>query len=194
MRALEFIAETKTTLNKLYGGDFPDRDESFWDYVKSSEFDIPLEVKVLPKHLLNVLLLSQYRVEHIDEIVDLLDDDQRDILEKYINDPSLSEKIILISDDKIIDGNHRALAAAIKGSSIRYVNLEELDESSITENKKPAAGFKTYVTKILVKQPNYSVHMDAMVNAKDVFQARQLFKLQYKVTDSELGSIKEYKL
>lgn len=54
-------------------------------------------------------------------------------------------------------------------------------------------GFKTYTAKILIKQPNYSVHMDAIVNAKDVIQARQLIKLQYGVDDSRIGGIKEVK-
>lgn len=54
-------------------------------------------------------------------------------------------------------------------------------------------GFKTYTAKVLVKNPYYSVHMDAVVNAKDLFQARQLIKLQYNVTDSQIGGIKEVK-
>ena len=54
-------------------------------------------------------------------------------------------------------------------------------------------GFKTYSAKILVKNPHYSVHMDAIVNSKDVAQARQLIKLQYNVDDGRIGTIKEIK-
>lgn len=54
-------------------------------------------------------------------------------------------------------------------------------------------GFKTYTAKILVKNPHYSVHMDATVNAKDVTQARQLIKLQYNVDDGRIGTIREIK-
>lgn len=54
-------------------------------------------------------------------------------------------------------------------------------------------GIKTFTAKILVKQPNYSVHMDAVVNAKDVIQARYLMKLQYGVDDSRIGTIREVK-
>ena len=54
-------------------------------------------------------------------------------------------------------------------------------------------GFKTYTAKILVKNPNYAVHMDAIVSAKDVTQARQLIKLQYSVDDNRIGTIKELK-
>jgi len=134
MRAKEFITENKTTLNKLYNGNFPDRDESFWDEVRPSEFDNPLEVKVMPKYKLAIMLQSQYRVEHLDEIVDMMDEDQQEILQRYMNDPALSEKIILLSGDRIIDGNHRALAAAMKGVPIHYVDLADLDEQDVTEN------------------------------------------------------------
>jgi hypothetical protein len=59
--------------------------------------------------------------------------------------------------------------------------------------KEVVKGFKTYTAKILVKQPNYSMHMDAVVNAKDVIQARYLIKLQYQVDDSRIGTIREMK-
>jgi hypothetical protein len=35
--------------------------------------------------------------------------------------------------------------------------------------------------------------MDAIVNAKDVAQARQLIKLQYNVDDGRIGTIREIK-
>jgi hypothetical protein len=59
--------------------------------------------------------------------------------------------------------------------------------------KEVYKGFKTYSAKILVKNPNYSVHMDAIVNARDITQARYLIKLQYNVDDSKIGTIKEIK-
>lgn len=134
MRVKEFIIENKVTLNNLYKGNFPDRDEIFWDEVRPQEFDIPLEVKVLPKHKLAIMLRSQYSVEHLDELLDMMDEDQQDILQRYMNDPNLSNKIILLSGDRIIDGNHRALAAAMKGVPINYVDLADLDEQDVTED------------------------------------------------------------
>lgn len=134
MRAYEFLKESTTTLNKLYNGNFPDRDESFWDEVRPHEFDNELEVKIMPKHKLSIMLQSQYRVEHLDEILDMMDEDQQEILQRYMNDPNLSNKIILLSGDRIIDGNHRALAAALKGVPIKYVDLADLDEQDVTED------------------------------------------------------------
>ena len=45
MRAKEFINESKTTLNNMYGGHFPDRDEEFWDYVTPRELGQALTVE-----------------------------------------------------------------------------------------------------------------------------------------------------
>jgi len=129
MRALEFITENKsTTLEKLYGGDYPERDELFWDYVRPDELNRDLTVQTMPKHKLKILLQSQYRVEHLDEILDMMDEDQQAVLQKYMNHPNLSNQIILIADDRIIDGNHRALAAAMNSMPINYVDLADLDE------------------------------------------------------------------
>lgn len=135
MRAKEFITESsqQTTLKQLYGGNYPDRDETFWDYVSSSEFDQPLTVETMAKHKVLIMLLSQYRAEHVDDITDMLDDDQQAIVQSYTNDPALASKVIVVSDDRIIDGNHRALAAAIKGVPINYVDLAELEEEPIDE-------------------------------------------------------------
>ena len=134
MRAKEFINESKTTLNNMYGGHFPDRDEEFWDYVTPRELGQALTVETMQKHKVLIMLLSQYRAEHIDDITDMLDDDQQEIVQSYVNDPALSSKTIVVANNKIIDGNHRALAAAIKGVPINYVNLAELDEEPIDES------------------------------------------------------------
>ena len=127
MRAIEFLTENKITLDDLYKGDFPDRDETFWDYVRPNEFNTPLEIKTIPKYKLQILLQSQYRVEHLDELLDVMDEDQVEVLEKYKADPNLSNKIIVVSNDRIIDGNHRALAAAMKGVPINYIDLADLE-------------------------------------------------------------------
>ena len=122
-------AETNsTTLAQLYNDDYPDRDEAFWDYVSPNEFNTPLAIQTLPRHKVLMTLLGQYRVEHIDDITDMLDDEQQEIVQSYTNDPSLSNKVIVLSGHRIIDGNHRALAAAVKGAPINYVDLADLEE------------------------------------------------------------------
>ena len=123
MKISELFESETSTLNMIYGGNIPDRDEMIWDYTSKNEFDIPLMVEVMPKHKLMIALLSQYRAEHIDEIYDLLKPDQEEIVDYYKSDSNLSNSIIIVADGKIIDGNHRALAAALTNQSIKYVDL-----------------------------------------------------------------------
>lgn len=131
MRASDFIVESATTLRTLYDDKYPDRDEEFWNHVRPSDFNTKLTIHTMSRHLLQIQLLSQYRVEHLDEITDMLSDEQQEIIEKYMNDATLSNRIIVLSDNRIIDGNHRALAAALSDQSIKYVDLSELDEQDL---------------------------------------------------------------
>ncbi len=127
MRAAEFLSESQqTTLNDLYDSDLPGRDESLWDEIGTMDLDTPLMIHTMPRYKIEIMLLGQYRVEHLDEIVDMMAPDQKEILERYMNDPTLADKVIVISEHRIVDGNHRALAAAYKGTSIKYIDLTEL--------------------------------------------------------------------
>ena len=169
MRAKEFINESKTTLNNMYGGHFPDRDEAFWDYVSPSEFNTPLAIQTLPRHKVLMTLLGQYRVEHIDEITDMLDDEQQEIVQSYTNDPSLSNKVIVLAGHRIIDGNHRALAAAIKGVPINYIDLADLEEQEdIDEAEVGTINAKTIATQLKAAgYSNVGTGADSTVWAKD---------------------------
>ena len=168
MKAKEFITESKTTLNNMYGGHFPDRDEEFWDYVTPRELGQALTVETMQKHKVLIMLLSQYRAEHIDDITDMLDDDQQEIVQSYVNDPALSSKTIVVANNKIIDGNHRALAAAIKGVPINYVDLAELDEEPIDEAEVGTTNAKSIANQLKAAgYSNVGTGADSTVWAKD---------------------------
>ena len=127
MRATEFLTE-ETTLNQIYRGGLPDRDELIWEYIGNQDLDKPLEVQMMPTYKLMIQLLSQYHVEHIDELTSQLKGSRKQILKDYMKDPGLSDNIIVICDGRIVDGNHRAVAAALKGVPIHYVDLNDLDQ------------------------------------------------------------------
>lgn len=97
------------------------------------------------------------------------------------------------STNEQIDDAYKKIIKFTKASPNKPIAKNWISQHSVNESKQNYKGLKTYTAKILVKQPNYSVHMDAVVNAKDLIQARQLLKLQYRVTDNEIGSIKEFK-
>jgi hypothetical protein len=125
MRAYEFLIENDISLSQLYSDNYPDHDEIFWNYVSNSDLNIKFEVEKLSPMKLDILLLSQYRVEHIDEIVDMLKDEQIEIINDYRSSPNLSDSIIVVANNRIIDGNHRALAAALNNVSIKYIDLDQ---------------------------------------------------------------------
>ena len=131
MKISELLVENinqTITLNKLYSGDYPDRDELFWNYVTSSDLNRELAVQTLSPSRLNILLLSQYRAEHIDEIVDMMDEDQAQIVDQYRATPNLRNSIIVVANGRIIDGNHRALAATLNHESIKYIDLDDIED------------------------------------------------------------------
>lgn len=90
--------------------------------VTYDELNIPLEIRSIPAYK-----LSMYHIEDLEELFDIMSDDQKQIIDKYMNDRNLSKSIILIHRDKIVDGNHRALAAALCKLSINSVDLSDLD-------------------------------------------------------------------
>lgn len=128
MRFKEIISESTTTLKQMYQGDYPDRDEMFWDYVRPDEFDRDLEIQKLSPFKLKMMLTSHYQVEDLEELVDMIDEEDRlELLQRYQTDPNLSNRIIVVADGMIVDGNHRALAAALTNRPINYVDLADLE-------------------------------------------------------------------
>lgn len=127
MRASEFVIlkEDTTSLNQIYQNEFPDRDEDFWNCVNKNDLDKPLTVTVLSPFKLSLLLQSQYRIEHTDELFSMMDPEQHELVDHYANS-NLTNSVIVICDGRIIDGNHRALAAVISNQSLKAVNVDEL--------------------------------------------------------------------
>ena len=123
------VGESTVTLNKLYGDNKPDRDETIWDY-GTMIWDNEYPVETINPNKLNLYLQSQYRIEHYEELFDMMDEEQQEIVEKYVNDPNLSNSIIVLDNGYIVDGNHRALAAVIANKPIKYIDIGEENESS----------------------------------------------------------------
>lgn len=125
------------TLNQLYGGQLPARDENIWNHVSKWEFDIPFDIHTMQPYKLKLQLLSQYQQETIDEVLDLIDDpDRKELVVNYSLNPKLSDQIIVIADDMIVDGNHRALAAALTNKSIKYIDLSEIPAEDEEEDSE----------------------------------------------------------
>ena len=125
MRASEFSKPGTITLDQIYDGQMPDRDERIWNYVGAKDFNIPFEIHTIRPIQLDSILTIQYGVDDIEELFDKMQPEQEELVRDYQNDPNLSQQIIVLHKDHIIDGNHRALAAVLAKKPIRYIDVSE---------------------------------------------------------------------
>lgn len=121
--------EDNITLKKLYGDNKPHRDDSIWDY-GTMIWDDEYPVKTINPNKLERYLLSQYRIEYVEELLDVMGEEQQEIVDTYVNDPALSDNIIVLANGYIVDGNHRALAAVLANKPIKYIDIGDIDEPS----------------------------------------------------------------
>jgi GNAT superfamily N-acetyltransferase len=121
----------KTTLNNIYDGDYPDEDELIWNFVGNQDFDVPFTVKTLNADTLKYMLLDTYGVDELKDLFRKMQPDQKATIEYYKNDPNLSNHIIVVNKNIIVDGNHRALAAVLANKNIKCVDVSEepIDEA-----------------------------------------------------------------
>lgn len=113
------------TLADIYDGAYPDDDELIWNYVGDSDFDIPFEVNTIQPFVLDQMICNQYGVDDLEDLFHKMQPEQEAIISDYQNDPNLSQQVIVLYQDRILDGNHRALAAALSGKPIRYIDIGE---------------------------------------------------------------------
>lgn len=145
MRAHEFAGRGVTSLEQLYNGNYPDRDEQFWNSVSTADLTRQLEIGRLSPIVLRSVLETQYRVDSVEDLLDLLDSDQHALLERYRADPQLSNSVIVLDAGRIIDGNHRALAAVLNGVGLRYVDLAD-EDAQLDEDTNNDSAFIGYLS------------------------------------------------
>jgi len=150
MRAKEFTKPGTITLDQIYDGQMPDSDEHIWNYVSPNDFNIPFTINTIQPMVLRNILEIQYGVDDIEDLFHKMQPEQEEIIQHYTNNSDLSKQIIILHKDRIIDGNHRALAAVLAKKPIRYVDVsedieevnEDEDVSKFVKNRLKAAGYK----------------------------------------------------
>jgi len=127
-RRIMAMTESTITLADIYDGAYPDQDEVIWNYVGDSDFDIPFEINTMQPFVLDQVLCQQYGVEDIEDLYDKMQPEQEEIIDHYKNDPNLSQQVIVLYQDRIIDGNHRAVAAVLANKPIKYIDVSEEEQ------------------------------------------------------------------
>ena len=122
-----FEGQNTTTLKQLYKDTRPDDNERIWDY-GTFIWDTPYEIKKITPFELDFILCHQYDVEGIEDLFDRMEPEQHEIVDNYINDPDLSNQIIVMDNGFIVDGNHRAIAAALTKRPINYIDIGDEEE------------------------------------------------------------------
>jgi len=121
----ESVGNQTITLSDIYDGAYPDHDEMIWNFVGDNDFDIPFTVHTIQPFVLEQVLSNQYGVDDLEDLFYKMQPEQEAIVSDYQNNPNLSQQIIVLAGDRIIDGHHRALAAAMSHKPIKYVDVNE---------------------------------------------------------------------
>ena len=114
------------SLNQLYDYDLPSNDEMIWNFVNHNEFDVQIPIENISNQEIKNLLLKTYNKKSISDINKLLKPQQKKIINHYRKIPSNDP--IVICNNIILDGNHRALANFLEKKPITVVNLEKIDK------------------------------------------------------------------
>lgn len=115
------------TLTDLYKLEKPDDNEQIWDY-GTMIWDTPFEINKITPRELDWQLCHQYNVEDVEDLFDRMSEEQHEIVNNYINDPNLSNYIIVTDNGHIVDGNHRSIAAVLARKSLRYIDIGDEEE------------------------------------------------------------------
>lgn len=124
---LEQLSSKTMTLNDYYDGEFPASNEMIWNFVDEQEFDFPIPVEnITYQEILNIFK-KQYQINTIPELMKKLTKSQKDIVEHYRKSRDLRNAVIVICNNIVVDGNHRALAAIFERTDIRKIQLENIE-------------------------------------------------------------------
>lgn len=126
-RSFNAVFEDTITLNQLYKNGKPDDNETIWDY-GTMIWDNEYEIGLMPAYKLDMFLCDQYDVEFLEDLFERMSEEQHEIVDNYIKDPNLSNQIIVLDNGYIVDGNHRAIAAALTKRPIKYIDISDEEE------------------------------------------------------------------
>ena len=125
---ISLITETQSNtilITDLYSErDLTDESELISQYAPPIDWDNPLTIKVMPVDQIKTLL--DIRERSILQSFRNATKDQRELV-KYKIDNFDAERIVVLCDDTVIDGNHHVIAAIRASKPIRYVDLSEWD-------------------------------------------------------------------
>jgi len=119
-------AETMS-LNELYDGDLPDRDEMIWSFISHDEADKQLTIITIdPVVAYETWVVDDGSTTVKEAFRDHAQPWQKKLVASYRKDMHLADTIIVVAGELVVDGYHRIAALAKnKVRAVRALDLEE---------------------------------------------------------------------
>lgn len=128
MRDLINLIETHTPkhikLSDIYTEkELWDEDEAIYHFVNEDDFDKDFEVQQMSAEQAKNLKTIKGDMTAFDAFMEFADEDQQSIVQYKIEnfDPN---RIVVVSGDHLIDGNHHVMAAISLGKPIYYIDVQ----------------------------------------------------------------------
>jgi len=119
----QYIVENQITLGDILNNILPEENEVLYNFINKNDFSKLLTIKkVDPKKLLT------YKGDMtIQKSFEFADKESKDLVKYYRK--NLNETPIILYGNKVIDGNHRAMAAILNKTFILAVDLNEISNN-----------------------------------------------------------------
>jgi hypothetical protein len=122
---LNLTESNTTTLNDLYDYDeLNDETETLYHWTNPDQFNTPYQIQIMQPNQIKTLTTPNSDITVLDAYKQFATKEQKQ-LTKYKAKNYNHNRIIIIANNTIIDGNHHAIAAIISNNPVKYINIYE---------------------------------------------------------------------
>lgn len=121
------LCESFVKLTDLYTDhELNDENEALYNYVSEDDFNTEFEVKEMSYLDANKLKTLHGDMTVIEAFKDYADNDQKELV-KYKMDHFDSNRIVVLSGNVVIDGNHQVVAAILSKKPVKYIAVDSCE-------------------------------------------------------------------
>ena len=123
------LKENTITLNDLYDWhELNDESETLYHWTSPPDHDIPFTVKTMQPNDLKKLTTSTGDMTILNAFNKFADQEQKQLVKDKIKNYD-KNRIIIIANNTIIDGNHHTIAAILSNNPAKYIDIYDEPES-----------------------------------------------------------------
>jgi hypothetical protein len=129
MKINQIISENTVTLNDLYDYDeLNTESEMLYHWTTPQDHYIPFTVKTMQPEQLKKLKTPKNDMTVLDAFKQFADSEQKQLV-KYKSKNYDHNRIIVIANNTVIDGNHHLIAAILTNNPTKYIDIYDEPES-----------------------------------------------------------------